>query len=224
LWGAANFGVVHRTLIAVMVVVASVAGCASSPSSSPEFTPSASPSVSRPPLKSQAGWCYARNSKPAGTYRKVECTDPAAVATVVQINFGEEKTSGGEYRYDCTVDEIDFFLDLDAEPAAEEESSGKGRQFACMEITKGPRGEEPGGGKGPLVPGDCVHPSEPVKNGPLETQYVGEIRCAQADVFPPAYKVSAIGKGISCPAGTGLRFTIGPLGSTHGETACAYKV
>jgi hypothetical protein len=176
------------------------------------------------PLKSQAGWCYARNRKPAGTYRKVECTDPAAEAKVVQINFAEATDSDGEYKYDCTVDEIDFFLDLDAQPPIEEEYTGKGRQFACMEITKGPRADEPGGGEPPIVPGDCVHPGEPVKNGPVETRNIGEIRCAQADVFPPAYKVTAIGEGISCPSGTNLTFVITPLGSFDGETACAYKI
>lgn len=223
--GPATFGAVHRVSIAVMVaLVASITAC-SSESSSPDFTsPSPWVSTSTVPLKSQAGWCYARNPKPAGTYRKVECTDPAAEATVVQINFAEDTTSGGEYRYDCTVDEIDFFLDLDAQPPIEVASTGKGRQFACMETTKGPHADEPGGGKAPIVAGDCVHPSEPVKKGLLETRYVGEIRCAQADVFLPAYKVTAIGKGITCPSGTDLTFVITPLGSTNGETACAYKI
>jgi hypothetical protein len=213
----------------MVALVASIAACSSdssSPdSSAPGFTPSPSVSTSTsPPLKSQAGWCYARNPKPAGTYRKVECSDPAAVATVVQINFAKDTTSGGEYRYDCTVDEIDFFLDLDAQPPTEAAFTGKGRQFACMQATKGPHADEPGGGKTPIVVGDCVHPSEPVKSGLLETQYVGEIRCAQADVFPPAYKVTAIGKGIGCPSGTDLTFMITPLGSTTGVTACAHKL
>jgi hypothetical protein len=215
---------VHRVSIAVMVaLVASSAAC-SSDSSAPDFTPSPSVSTAAPPLKSQAGWCYARNRKPAGTYRKVECTDPAAEATVVQINFAQDTTAGGEYRYDCTVDEIDFFLDLDAQPPIEAASTGKGRQFACMQTTKGPHADEPGGGKTPIVTGDCVHPGKPVQNGPLETQYVGEIRCAQADVFPPAYKVTAVGKGIRCPSGTDLTFVITPLGSTKGETACGDKI
>ncbi|WP_281896823.1 hypothetical protein [Phytohabitans aurantiacus] len=215
----------HRVSIAVIAALgASITGC-SSDSSSPS-TPSPSPSVSTStvPLKSQAGWCYARNPKPAGTYRKVECTDPAAEAKVAQINFAEEVVSGGEYRYDCTIDEIDFFLDLDADPPVEAAFTGKGKQFACMQTTKGPHADEPGGGRTPIVVGDCVHPSQPVKNGIMETQYISEIRCAQADVFPPAYRVTAIGKSIRCPAGTALTFVITPLGSINGETACARKV
>jgi hypothetical protein len=106
----------------------------------------------------------------------------------------------------------------------EAEFAGKGRQFACMQTTKGPHADEPGGGKTPTVAGDCVHPGTPVKSGPLETRYVGEIRCAQADAFPPAYKVTAIGKGIRCPSATDLTFVITPLGSFDGETACADKI
>ena len=52
----------------------------------------------------------------------------------------------------------------------------------------------------------------------------GEIRCVQAAAFPPAYKVTAIGKSTSCPPGTDLKFMITPLGSTSGETACAEKI
>ncbi|BCJ52172.1 hypothetical protein Asp14428_36470 [Actinoplanes sp. NBRC 14428] len=180
--------------------------------------------MSTVPLKSQAGWCYARNRKPAGTYRKIECTDPDAVAKVVQINIAEPTTPGREYQYDCTVDGIDFYLDLDAKPPIEEAYSGKGRQYACMEATKGPHADEPGGGKPPTVAGDCVHPGSPVTQGPFETRFVGEIRCAQADVFPPAYKVTSIGASVGCPSGTDLTFVIRPLGSTSGEKACAYKL
>ena len=63
-----------------------------------------------------------------------------------------------------------------------------------------------------------------MKSASLETRFVGEIRCAQADVFPPAYKVTAIGNGISCPSGTDLTFVITPLGSPIGETACANRL
>lgn len=213
----------------MIVLVAAITAC-SSDSSSPEPAPSPSVSASTVPLKSQAGWCYARNRKPAGTYRKVECADPAAEAKVMQINIAEKTTSGGEYEYDCTTalravrNEIDFFLDLDARQPTEEAFTGKGQQFACMQTTKGPRATEPGGGKTPIGVGDCVHPAKPVKTGLLETQYVGEIRCAQADAFPPAYKVTAIGKGISCGSAASLTFMITPLGSTSGETACATKI
>ncbi|WBB79200.1 hypothetical protein O7606_23970 [Micromonospora sp. WMMD882] len=214
----------RRASIAVMAaLVVSVSACASD-TSSPDPTPSPAATTSMPHLKARAGWCYAHNRKPADTYRKVECTDPAAEAKVVQINFAEHRNADDLYQYDCRLDDVDFILDLDAEPPTERSLYGSGRQFACMEITKGPRGQEPGGGNLPITVGDCVKPNGSFSTGPLETQRIIEIRCAKADVDPPTYEVTKIGKGVICPSGTDLSFVITRPGSSGGQTACASEI
>jgi hypothetical protein len=154
----------------------------------------------------------------------VPCDSPDAEAKVLTREVAGSPDATGSYRADNCDDDTDFILDVDAQPPTVV-WSGQHRTYVCMRTLKPPHATDPGGGRSPIVAGDCVYPGPETTQGPFTSRNIIEFRCAEAALHQPAYKVFAIGPPGGCPAGTGLTFTISPfLEPTKAETACANPV
>jgi hypothetical protein len=211
------------------MLASALAGCTSSGGGSPNAAPNptsvpVATSASETGPLPRAGDCFAPEGCAAGASRPVPCDSPDAEAKVLTREVAGNPDATGSYRADKCDDDADFILDVEAHPPTVV-WSGQHRTYVCMRTLKPPHAADPGGGRSPIVAGDCVYAGPETTEGPFTSRNIIEFRCAEAALHQPAYKVFAIGPTRGCPAGTGLTFTISPfLEPTKAETACANPV
>ena len=196
-------------LAIVLAALALAAGC-----SQPDETPAGPPAfgVTPGPLPSRSAetrLCFGPTAAGATTYREVPCTDPAAEAYEVE-RVDATLLMDGKYQPDCP-DSYDFALDVEAAPPVKVDESVN-RTFSCVRRLEGPHATDPGGGRKPIVFGDCVAETGRSDLGPIEQIHYAEIPCAEAGAHDEAWKVVDLTERPDCPDDSRhLSFTISPL-------------
>ncbi|MEE6260642.1 hypothetical protein [Plantactinospora sonchi] len=150
-----------------------------------------------------------------GTWREVACDDPAAVASVTQVENGGAGLAGAFADPDCPTGTDHAIRVISGRLAGRAGS----HLFACVRNLKPPHPGDPGQGGGPdIVVGDCVYSEAHLAK-------VEETPCDGSGDLVPTHRVTLVTTAI-CPPGSAATFTIGraqlvapnPL---HQQVACA---